>query len=106
MAQNFMWEIRGKTLQKKVVNAGFELTQPSFQHYREEIKLSNANVLRWINNIPVEKWIGAFDNSQRWAHMIINLIESMNYIFKGLKNLPITALVRVTYFRLGSLFVT
>lgn len=38
--------------------------------------------------------------------MTTNLVESMNDIFKGIRNLPITALVRETYFRLGSLFAT
>lgn len=37
--------------------------------------------------------------------MTINLMESMNYVFKGIVNLPINALMRATYFRLGSLFV-
>lgn len=38
--------------------------------------------------------------------MKINLVESMNDVFKGIKNLPITVLVRATYFKLGSLSAT
>lgn len=38
--------------------------------------------------------------------MTSNLVKSMNDIFKGFRNLPITALVRATYFRLASLFAT
>ena len=36
--------------------------------------------------------------------MTTNLVESMNSVFKGILNLPITALVQATYFRLGALF--
>ena len=59
---------------------------------------------RWIDNIPLEKWTRAFNNGQRWSHMTINLVDLMNFVFKGIWNLSITALVRATYFRLGSLF--
>ncbi|CAK8530965.1 unnamed protein product [Lathyrus sativus] len=37
-------------------------------------------------------------------HMTTNLVESMNAVFKGTRHLPITTLVRATYYRLGSLF--
>ncbi|CAK8566447.1 unnamed protein product [Lathyrus sativus] len=38
--------------------------------------------------------------------MTTNLMESINGVFKGIRNLPITALVRSTYYRLASLFAT
>ncbi|CAK8561297.1 unnamed protein product [Lathyrus sativus] len=104
IAQNFMREMKDKNLCKKVGNAGYALNQPSFMYYREEIRLSSAEALRWVDNIPVEKWTRAFDGGSRWGHMTTNLVESLNDVFKGTRNLPITALVRVTYYRLGSLF--
>ncbi|CAK8571481.1 unnamed protein product [Lathyrus sativus] len=104
IAQNFMWEIKDRNLRKKVVNAGYALNQPSFMYYREEIRLSSAEALRWVDNIPVEKWTRSFDGGCRWGHMATNLVESLNGVFKGTRNLPITALVRATYYRLGSLF--
>jgi hypothetical protein len=99
-----MREIKDKTLRKKVVNAEYALTEPSFKHYCEDIRLSNANAVRWIDNIPLEKWTRAYDNSQQWGHMTKNLVESMNFVFKGTRKLLITALVKETYFRLGALF--
>jgi hypothetical protein len=48
----------------------------------------------------------AFDGGCRWGHMTTNLVECMNGVFKGIRNLPITALVRTTYFRLASTFAT
>ncbi|CAK8542864.1 unnamed protein product [Lathyrus sativus] len=73
-------------------------------YYREEIRLSSAEALRWVDNIPVEKWTRSFDGGCRWGHMTTNLVESLNGVFKGTRNFPITALVRETYYRLGSLF--
>ena len=80
------------------------INKTSFKHYREEIRLTNTNVLRWIDNIPLKKWTRTFHNGQRWGHMTTNLVESMNFVFKGIKNIPITSLVRATYFRLGLVF--
>ncbi|CAK8570739.1 unnamed protein product [Lathyrus sativus] len=104
IAHNFMRVIKDRNLRKKVVNVGYALSQPSFMYYHEEVRLSNAEALSWVNRIPVEKWTRAFDGGCRWGHMTTNLVESLNDIFKGTRNLPITALVRATYYRLGSLF--
>ena len=38
--------------------------------------------------------------------MTTNLVECVNYVLKGTRNLPIIALVRATYFRLVELFAT
>ncbi|XP_058740927.1 uncharacterized protein LOC131613257 [Vicia villosa] len=106
IAQNFMQEIKDRHLRKTLVNAGYVLTQPTFQHYRSEIILSNPNVGSWIDNLSREKWTRAYDNGVRWGHMTTNLVESTNGVFKGIRNLPITALVEKTYFRIASLFST
>ncbi|KAI5448199.1 hypothetical protein KIW84_015572 [Lathyrus oleraceus] len=98
--------IKDKNLRKKVVNVGYALTQPSFQYYRDEIRLSNEDAGRWLNNIPVEQWTRAFDKGCRWGHVTTNIVECMNGVFKGIRNLPITALVRSTYYRLASMFAT
>lgn len=55
--------------------------------------MTNGDGLRWIDNIPVDKWTREFDGGRRWGHMTTNLIDSMNSVFKGTCNLPITALV-------------
>ncbi|XP_058783459.1 uncharacterized protein LOC131658146 [Vicia villosa] len=106
ITQNFMREVKDKFLQKTFVNAGYPLTQQIFQHYRREIVLSNLNVGMWIDNLAKEIWTSAYDNKQRWSHITNNLVESMNGVFKGIQNLPITALIRSTYFRMASLFAT
>ncbi|XP_058775069.1 uncharacterized protein LOC131649320 [Vicia villosa] len=104
IVQNFTREIKDRALRKLVMNAGYALTQPSFKHYRREIRLSNPDAGTWIDNIPVEKWTRSYDNGHRWGHMTTNLVESMNSVFKGIRHLPVTALVKSTYFRMASLF--
>ncbi|CAK8576734.1 unnamed protein product [Lathyrus sativus] len=104
IAQNFMREFRNKALRKTVVNMGYALTKATFNYYRGELRRTDRAALEWIDNIPRAKWSRAFDGGQRWGHMTTNLAESMNSVLKAIRNLPITALVKSTYYRLGSLF--
>ncbi|XP_025670284.1 uncharacterized protein [Arachis hypogaea] len=46
----------------------------------------------------------AFDGGYRWGHMTTNLVECINSVLKGARNLPITALVKATFYRLNELF--
>ncbi|XP_016206297.1 uncharacterized protein LOC107646637 [Arachis ipaensis] len=45
----------------------------------------------------------AFDGGYRWGHMTTNLVECINSVLKGARNLPITALVKATFYRLNEL---
>ncbi|CAK8543471.1 unnamed protein product [Lathyrus sativus] len=83
---------------------GYALTEATFNYYRGEIRRTNRATLEWIDNIPREKWLRAFDGGQRWGHMTTNLAEAMNSVLKATQNLPITALVKSTFYRMGSLF--
>ncbi|RYR69127.1 hypothetical protein Ahy_A03g015659 [Arachis hypogaea] len=50
------------------------------------------------------KYALAFDGGYRWGHMTTNLVECINSVLKGARNLPMTALVKTTFYRLNELF--
>ncbi|XP_058726930.1 uncharacterized protein LOC131598330 [Vicia villosa] len=106
ITQNFMRKIKDKFLTNHLVNAGYALNQPGFQYYRREIELSNPDAGRWIYSIDRARWTRSYDDWARWGHMPTNLVESMNDVFKGIRNLPVMALVSATYFRMAILFAT
>ncbi|XP_057719343.1 uncharacterized protein LOC130933743 [Arachis stenosperma] len=54
--------------------------------------------------IGVERWVLAFDGGHRWGHVTTNLVECINSVLKGACNLPVTVLVRSTFYRLYELF--
>jgi hypothetical protein len=81
------------------------MNRPLLEYYRAEIGRENPEAGRWIANIPRRQWTQAFDDGLRWGHMTTNLAESMNSMLKGTRNLPITTLVKSTYFKLVDLFV-
>ncbi|XP_073222422.1 uncharacterized protein [Cicer arietinum] len=83
---------------------GYALNEPSFKYYRNEIKMENPEALRWIDNIPPEQWTMAYYQGRRWGHITTNVSESINAVLKGTRNLPITALVQPTYYRLRVLY--
>lgn len=62
-----------------------------------------AQVLRWMDNISMDKWTRAFLEGRRWSQMTTNFVESVNPVFKGIQNLPITMLVGTTYYKMGDL---
>ncbi|XP_028772068.1 uncharacterized protein LOC114729244 [Neltuma alba] len=71
-----------------------------------EIVLQHASAARWIGAIPKEKWSRAYDvEGRRYGHMTTNLAECMNGVFKGVRSLPITGLVKATMYRVNNYFV-
>lgn len=65
----------------------------------------DEDMSNWINSIPKEKWAKSFDGGRRFGHMTTNLSECINGVLKGGRNLPITALVQMTFFKLVEYFV-
>ncbi|XP_016192045.1 uncharacterized protein LOC107632919 [Arachis ipaensis] len=63
-----------------------------------------ANFMTHFRNKESKKWAQHADEGRRFGHMTINISECINAVMKGSRNLPITALVKSRYFRLGELF--
>ncbi|XP_025678700.1 uncharacterized protein [Arachis hypogaea] len=63
-----------------------------------------ANFMTHFRNKDLKKWSQYADEGHRFGHMTTNISECINAVMKGSRNLPITALVNSSYFRLGELF--
>ncbi|RYQ85672.1 hypothetical protein Ahy_B10g105252 [Arachis hypogaea] len=59
---------------------------------------------RWCDAIGLRHWVLAFDEGHRWGHMTTNLVECINSVLKGARNLPVLMPVRATYYRLNEFF--
>ena len=77
-----------------------------FNHHYKRMCQHGEVYTSWLDEILWEKWVQAFDSGHRFGHMITNLVECINSVLKGTRNLPITTLVLATYFRLAELFAT
>ncbi|XP_024628916.1 uncharacterized protein [Medicago truncatula] len=104
IAQNFMRSFKDGELKKKVECMGYAMNIPTFEYYRSEIAVADRKALAWVDNIPKQKWTQSHDDGRRWGHMTSNLVESQNNVYKGIRGLPITAIVKASYYRLAALF--
>ncbi|XP_057720291.1 uncharacterized protein LOC130934771 [Arachis stenosperma] len=101
---NFLRKFKAPYLQKLVVNIGYSRTVREYEVRYERLLERGEAYTNWLNRIPREQYALAFDGGYRWGHMTTNLVECINSVLKGARNLPITALVKATFYRLNELF--
>ncbi|XP_057730848.1 uncharacterized protein LOC130946192 [Arachis stenosperma] len=101
---NFLRKFKAPYLQKLVVNIGYSRTVREFDVRYQRLRERGEAYTNWLDRIPREQYALAFDGGYRWGHMTTNLVECINSVLKGARNLPITALVKATFYRLNELF--
>ncbi|XP_016178963.1 uncharacterized protein LOC107621455 [Arachis ipaensis] len=101
---NFLRKFKAPYLQKLIVNIGYSRMIREYQMRYERLKERGESYTNWLDRIPREQDALAFDGGYRWGHMTTNLVECINSVLKGARNLPITALVKATFYRLNELF--
>ncbi|QHO56022.1 uncharacterized protein DS421_3g70120 [Arachis hypogaea] len=82
----------------------YSRTTREYQMRYERLKERGEAYTNWLDRIPREQYALAFDGGYRWGHMTTNLVECINSVLKGARNLPVTALVKATFYRLNELF--
>ena len=60
---------------------------------------------KYLETENKEKWTLAYNEGRRYGTMTTNLSECFNGVLKGARSLPITAMVRYTFFKVNSYFV-
>ncbi|XP_057734055.1 uncharacterized protein LOC130949318 [Arachis stenosperma] len=101
---NFLRKFKVPYLQKLVVNIGYSRTVREYKVHYKRLRERDEAYTNWLNRILREQYALAFDGGYRWGHMTMNLVECINSVLKGARNLPITALVKATFYRFNELF--
>ncbi|XP_016167821.2 uncharacterized protein LOC107610265 [Arachis ipaensis] len=83
---------------------GYSRTVREYEVRYQRLRERGEAYTNWLNRIPREQYALAFDGGYRWGHMTTNLVECINSVLKGARNLPVTALVKATFYRLNELF--
>ncbi|XP_057740334.1 uncharacterized protein LOC130957497 [Arachis stenosperma] len=104
IGSNFLRAFKVPHLQKLVVNKGYSRTVEEYNINYKRLEERGEAYARWCDAIKLRHWVLAFDEGHRWGHMTTNLVECINSVLKGTRNLPVLALVRATYYRLNELF--
>ncbi|XP_016185331.2 uncharacterized protein LOC107626962 [Arachis ipaensis] len=101
---NFLRKFKAPYLQKLIVNIGYSRTIREYQMRYERLKEWSEAYTNWLDRISREQYALAFDGGYRWGHMTTNLVECINSVLKGARNLPVTVLIKATLYRLNELF--
>ncbi|XP_016172625.1 uncharacterized protein LOC107615014 [Arachis ipaensis] len=101
---NFLRKFTAPYLQKLIVNIGYSRTVREYETRYQRLRERGEAYTNWLDRIPREQYALAFDGGYRWGHMTTNLVECINSVLKGARNLPVTALVKATFYRLNELF--
>ncbi|XP_025670199.1 uncharacterized protein [Arachis hypogaea] len=83
---------------------GYSRTEQEYNKNYQRLKERGEAYTKWCDDIDVERWMLAFDGDHRWGHMTTKLVECLNSVLKGTHNLPVTAIVRSTFYQLNELF--
>ena len=105
LASNFMTRFKDKMLKNLVCRPTLATTQRKFDRHMAIIGRINSESQHWLEEIPLELWAVLHDGGRTYGIMTTNMSEVFNNVLKGAHNLPITALVQLTFFRLNSYFV-
>ena len=105
IASNFAVRFKNKDAKRILINAAYSKNHSDFVYYYGLLRDEDRDMSQWADQIPREKWAQYADEGRRFGHMTTNLSECINAVMKGTRNLPITAIVKSTYFRLAKLFV-
>ena len=90
--KNLVWTVASATQERKF-NATFEL-----------IENVNRDAHQYLKDVPKDKWALTFDEGYRYETMTTNVSECFNGVLKGVGSLPITAMVKYTWFKLNAYF--
>ncbi|RVX13203.1 hypothetical protein CK203_017957 [Vitis vinifera] len=105
LVSNFNTKFQDKTLKDLMCRAAMESKVKKFISYMDTIGQINVEARNWLEQIPLEKWALSHDGGRRLGIMTTNMSEVFNGVFKGARNLPITALVQLTFYRVNSYFI-
>ena len=90
--KNLVWRAASATQERKF-NATFNL-----------IENVNRDAHQYLKDVPKEKWALTFDKGYHYGAMTTNVSKCFNGVLKGARSLPITAMVKYTWFKLNAYF--
>ncbi|XP_057739830.1 uncharacterized protein LOC130956910 [Arachis stenosperma] len=104
IGSNFLRRFKAPYLHKLLVNTRYSRTEQEYNKNYQRLQERGEVSTQWCDEIGVERWVLAFDRGHCWGHMTANLVECINFVLKGACHLPVTAIVRSTFYRLNELF--
>ncbi|GMI65818.1 hypothetical protein HRI_000251100 [Hibiscus trionum] len=106
IAANYLQKYKNRDERQMVLDMGNSHYKQEVADLLEELRTRSKHGAEYLEKIPKEKWLRSYDEGKRYGHMTTNLAEAVNSSLKGVRQLPITSIVKTTYYRLATLFAT
>ncbi|RYR39803.1 hypothetical protein Ahy_A09g045402 [Arachis hypogaea] len=104
IASNSLRRFKALRMQKLFVNIGYSRIMREFNMCCQILCEQGEAYKQLLGNILRSQYVLAYDDGHRWGHMTTNLVECINKVLKGARNLPMTSLVKVDFYGLNALF--
>ncbi|KAH1083314.1 hypothetical protein J1N35_023075 [Gossypium stocksii] len=104
IASNYYRQYQSTNERRQVTNMGYGISKDRFHEILAVFHSINDEGANYLYNIHFEQWTQAYDGGLRYGHITSNLAECINSILNRTCHLPITLVVRETYFRSVALF--
>ncbi|KAJ7972016.1 Transposon protein, putative, Mutator sub-class [Quillaja saponaria] len=105
IANNFQAAKKNMTAKNLVLRAGYQVEPYKLHKCMEDLNKLGSDFGSWFADCPFEKWTMAYDGSRRFGFMTNELAECFDYLLKGARQVPITAMVRLIFCRCVKYFV-
>lgn len=107
LASNFNSELKNAHLKNLFGRAADSRQKEKFIKYFDRIGELKFEAREWlVKDKPLHKWSIYHDGGFIYGIRTTNMSEYFNGVLKGARFLPITALVKMTFYRVNSYFVT
>ncbi|KAK1276868.1 hypothetical protein QJS04_geneDACA012882 [Acorus gramineus] len=106
MIDNFKKNVKSKELSDQVWRAATLKCPNQFADEMRKILSASPQARTWLDQVPPHTWALCYDDGRRHGTMTTNRAESMNSVFKGVRGLPVTAILQQTFIRVSDYFYT
>ncbi|KAK9120028.1 hypothetical protein Scep_018121 [Stephania cephalantha] len=99
VCDSFDEKYQDKVLKDLLYRAGTQHQLRKFEACMKELALFCGTCVGFLDDMAKEKWAMAYDRGVRYGWMTTNLAEYVNGFLKGARFYPVTALVKLTFYR-------
>ncbi|CAI9106541.1 OLC1v1005725C1 [Oldenlandia corymbosa var. corymbosa] len=104
LPSNLVAQFRSKKIKRLCWEMGTKLSKSKFKELRNELRDFSNDAYLYLEEVDACQWTLAKDKHYRWGNQITNISESYNNVLKGVRFLPIRALVEATFVKTVDLF--
>ncbi|XP_047961462.1 uncharacterized protein LOC125206219 [Salvia hispanica] len=99
LRKNIMAKCKGINVKGKIWGLGITTQVRKYIRRRRALREESIVAIQELNKAKKENWSLCYDDELRWGVTSTNMSESYNRVLKGVRELPIRALVDLTFWR-------